>query len=41
MKQNTYKPQISDVLEAIFDAVYLIFDLIACGFAKGRIENET
>lgn len=29
MKQNNYKPQISDVLEAIFDAVYLIFDLIA------------
>ncbi len=29
MKQNNYKPQIPDVMEAIFDAAYLIFDLIA------------
>lgn len=29
MKQNNYKPQISDVMEAIFDVAYLIFDLIA------------
>lgn len=29
MKQNNYKPQIPDVLEAIFDVAYLIFDLIA------------
>lgn len=29
MRQNNYKPQIPDVLEAIFDAAYLIFDLIA------------
>ena len=27
MKQNNYKPQIPDVMEAIFDAAYLIFDL--------------
>lgn len=25
MKQNNYKPQIPDVMEAIFDVVYLIF----------------
>ena len=25
MKQNNYKPQIPDVMEAIFDAAYLIF----------------
>ena len=29
MKQNNYKTQIPDVLEATFDAAYLIFDLIA------------
>lgn len=29
MKNNNYKPQIPDVMEAIFDAAYLIFDLIA------------
>ena len=29
MKQNNYKPQIPDVMEAIFDAAYLIFDLTA------------
>ena len=29
MKQNNYKPQLPDVMEAIFDAVYLIFDLVA------------
>lgn len=29
MKENNYKPRISDVMEAIFDAAYLIFDLIA------------
>ena len=28
MKQNNYKPQLPDVMEAIFDAVYLIFDLV-------------
>ena len=27
MKQNNYKPQIPDVMEAIFDVAYLIFDL--------------
>lgn len=29
MKENNYKPQISDIMEAVFDAVYLIFDLVA------------
>lgn len=29
MKENNYKPQIPDVMETIFDAAYLIFDLIA------------
>ena len=29
MKENNYKQQIPDVMEAIFDAAYLIFDLIA------------
>ena len=29
METNNYKPQIPDVMEAIFDAAYLIFDLIA------------
>ena len=31
MKQNNYKPQIPDVMEAVFDAAYLIFDLVAAG----------
>ena len=29
MNQETYKPQMPDVMEAIFDTVYLLFDLIA------------
>ena len=29
MKENNYKPQIPDAMEAIFDAAYLIFDLIS------------
>ena len=29
MKENTYKPQIPDIMEAIFDAAYLTFDLVA------------
>lgn len=29
MKENNYKPQIPDIMEAVFDAAYLIFDLIA------------
>lgn len=29
MEENNYKPQIPDVMEAIFDVAYLIFDLIA------------
>lgn len=40
MNQETYKPQMPDVMEAIFDTAYLLFDLIA-GFvflaqAQGR-----
>ena len=29
MKENDYKPQLPDVMEAVFDVAYLIFDLIA------------
>lgn len=29
MKENNYKPQLPDVMEAVFDVAYLIFDLIA------------
>ena len=29
MKENNYKPQIPNVMEAIFDTVYLLFDLVA------------
>ncbi len=32
MKQNNYKPQLPDVMEAIFDAAYLIFDLSCCNY---------
>ena len=41
MKENNYKPQISDIMEAVFDAVYLIFDLVAAilffTFSKGNV----
>ena len=41
MKSNNYKSQIPDVMEAIFDAAYLIFDLIAAIlfflFSKGNV----
>lgn len=40
MKENYYKPKMPDIMEAIFDAAYLIFDLIAgilfFTFAKGN-----
>ena len=40
MKENNYKPQIPDVMEAIFDAAYLTFDLVAAMlffiFSKGH-----
>ena len=40
-KENNYKPQLPDVMEAIFDAAYLIFDLIAAilffTFSQGKI----
>lgn len=29
MKKRTYQPQVPDVMEAIFDTVYLLFDLVA------------
>lgn len=29
MKENKYKPQVPDIMEAVFDAAYLIFDLVA------------
>ena len=29
MSEKTYKPQMPDLMEAVFDAVYLTFDLIA------------
>ena len=40
MKESTYKPQIPDIMEAIFDAAYLIFDLVVAIlffiYAKGN-----
>ena len=39
--KNNYKPQVPDVMEAIFDVVYLVFDLIAAilffVFSKGNM----
>ena len=39
--KNNYKSQIPDVMEAIFDAAYLVFDLIAAilffVFSKGNM----
>lgn len=29
MEKRTYQPQVPDVMEAIFDAAYLLFDLVA------------
>ncbi len=41
MKEKKYKPQIPDMMEAIFDAAYLIFDLVAAilffTFSQGKI----
>ena len=41
MKENNYKPQIPDVMEAVFDAAYLIFDLVAASlffiFSQGNM----
>ncbi len=41
MKENNYKPQVPDIMESIFDAVYLLFDLIAAiiffACSKGNI----
>ena len=41
MKENSYKPQMPDVMEAIFDAAYLLFDLVAAIlffiFSKGNV----
>ena len=41
MKENSYKPQMPDVMEAIFDTAYLLFDLVAAIlffiFSKGNV----
>ena len=41
MKENSCKPQMPDVMEAIFDAAYLLFDLVAAilffTFSKGNV----
>ena len=29
MRKNNYKPKMPDLMEAIFDAAYLLFDLTA------------
>ena len=42
MKKSNYKPQIPDLMEAVFDAVYLTFDLAAAAlfflFSKGNMK---
>ncbi len=41
MKKSNYKPKIPDLMEAVFDAGYLTFDLAAAAlfflFSKGNI----
>lgn len=32
MKNNGYKPRVPDIMEAVFDIGYLLFDLIAAVF---------
>ena len=39
MKENSYKPQMPDVMEAIFDAAYLLFDLVAAMVAM-RLQTD-
>ena len=45
MRENNYKPQIPDVMEAIFDAGYLIFALVAAIlffiFSQGNIDRKS
>ena len=40
MKNNGYKPRVPDIMEAVFDIGYLLFDLIAAVlffvFSKGN-----
>ena len=40
MREDKYKPKMPDIMEAIFDAGYLIFDLVAAIlffiYAKGN-----
>ena len=36
MANEKYKPQVPDIMESIFDAGYLIFDLIEIGRASCR-----
>ena len=32
MREEKYQPKMPDIMEAIFDAGYLIFDLVAANF---------
>ena len=39
MREEKYQPKMPDIMEAIFDAGYLIFDLVAAilpAYAKGN-----
>lgn len=40
MKEQSYKPLMPDLMEAIFDAGYLIFDLVA-GILFSRMQAGT
>lgn len=40
MEENNYKPQIPDVMEAIFDAAYLIFDFSCRNFYFLHFQRE-
>lgn len=41
MNQETYNPQIPDVMEAIFDTAYLLFDLIASFVFLAQAQGRT
>lgn len=41
MRQDSYKPKMPDLMEAIFDAGYLIFDLIAAILYHFNVRMET
>lgn len=44
MTKDTYKPRVPDLMEAIFDVGYLMFDLIAgilfLAFSKGNERQQ-